>query len=147
VTLPPIRSWRYAVDKEKRGDTLGWSGAEFADSAWKLTDPCLDTWADLALADYYGTVWYRAKVSAGEAPAGKKTFIWLSGIDGEARIFVNGKPAGETPSSFSAPHSIDISALVRANAENQITIAATRTSLNEVGTGGLLGPVLVYRER
>jgi len=31
--------------------------------------------------------------------------------------------------------------------ENQITILCDRYWLNELGTGGLMGPVMIYRER
>lgn len=32
-------------------------------------------------------------------------------------------------------------------ADNQITIVGIRTFLNELGTGGLIGPVVLYRDR
>ena len=147
VLTPPIRNWRYAVDRNKNGDALGWARSEFAVTAWKETDSCLDTWADLGIADYYGTVWYRTTVKLVDLPAGKKTFLWLSALDEQARVFVNGKLVGETPSGFAKPYSLDISGAVHANSDNQITIAATRSTLNELGTGGLLGPAVVYRER
>ena len=31
--------------------------------------------------------------------------------------------------------------------DNQFTILCERTHLNELGTGGLMGPVIIYREK
>lgn len=147
LLTPPLRKWRFAVDRAKNGEALGWGSAEFGDAAWKATDPCLDTWADLGLTDFFGTVWYRAKVQPEAFPVGKKVFLWLGGVDGSVRVYVNGRKAAEAPPSFAKPLSFDITALLKPGVENQITVVGTREALNEVGTGGLLGPVVLYRER
>lgn len=44
------------------------------------------------------------------------------------------------------PASWNISEAVKAGA-NQITILTERRDVNEIGTGGLMSPVAVYRER
>ena len=36
---------------------------------------------------------------------------------------------------------------VKPGAENQISILCSRGAINELGTGGLLGPVTIYREK
>jgi hypothetical protein len=156
VMTPAMRNWRYAVDKEKKGEGLGWAKAEFGDSGWKPTDVCEETWADLGIPDYFGTVWYRTSVKIGDVPSVKKAYVWLSCTDGSARVFVNGvearyvDPKGGGAKEFNGycvPASFDATASLKPNAENQITIMATRTFINELGTGGLLGPVVVYRDR
>ena len=147
VMTSALRRWSYAVDRDNRGTALGWDRLDPAAAGWKTADSCIDTWADLDLPDYYGTVWYRTTVKLADVPAGKKTYLWLSALDGKARLLVNGQAVGEASASFAAPVSIDISAAIRANAENTLTLIATRTSINEVGTGGLLGPAILYRER
>jgi hypothetical protein len=45
------------------------------------------------------------------------------------------------------PFSFDITAAVKPGTDNQITIIGTRNFINELGTGGLMGPVLLYREK
>jgi len=50
-------------------------------------------------------------------------------------------------SGYCQPASFDISSAVKPDAQNQITIIGTHLSLNELGTGGLLGPVAIYSER
>jgi hypothetical protein len=101
-------------------------------------------------------MWYRKSVRIAAAPASKKTYLWISSTDGSAKVFVNGQHIpyvdgkGEKSDEFSGycqPASFDITAAVKTGAENQITILATRTFLNELGTGGLLGPVYLYGEK
>ena len=45
------------------------------------------------------------------------------------------------------PTAFDVTVAVRPGAENQVTIVGTRTFLNELGTGGLMGPVCFYQEK
>jgi len=152
----PLRNWKYAQDKPRTGEAQGWHKADFADADWKTTDVGVETWATLALQDFYGPVWYRASVSVKALPSGKKTFLWISATDGQARVFVNGQAIpyvtakGETKdraSGYGAPFSFDVSSALKPNAQNQITIEGTHTFINELGTGGLLGPVYLYQEK
>ena len=116
----------------------------------------VDTWSSLGLHDYYGTVWYRASVKVAAVPTGKKAFLWLSSTDGKSEVFVNGQPIpfvnskGEKLDAFTGfarPASFDITSAIKPDEENQISIACARPELNEVGTGGLMGPVFLYHEK
>ena len=157
VLLPPVlRSWRYQVDKENAGEAKGWSKVDTGDAAWKTTDPSIDTWASLGLMNYYGAMWYRTKVNVPALPDGKKVYLWISGTDGSCKVFVNSQPISYIDSKgvkspqadgFCNPFSFDITAAFKPGADNQITIIGTRMTLNELGTGGLLGPVMLYREK
>jgi len=153
---PTLRKWRYGVDRENKGAELGWSSAEFDDKAWKTTDPCIDTWFALGLHDYYGTMYYRDRVKVPKVPDGKKIYLWISSTDGTAKVFINGKhipyvdAKGVTKDEFAGycqPASFDITSAIKPGTDNQITIASTHKFLNELGTGGLLGPVMLYREK
>jgi beta-galactosidase/beta-glucuronidase len=156
VLVPPINSWRYRVDADNVGRGQGWEKAGFDDHAWKITDPTVDTFADLGLFDYYGDVWYRATVQVPAVPADRKTYLWISMADDRCRLYVNGQPVlyitskGETlptADGYLTPFSFDITEVLKSGAANQITLLTTRTILNEIGTGGLLGPVYLYHEK
>lgn len=153
---PTLVKWSYAVDKEKKGAELGWNKADFNDKAWKTTDLFNDSWFDLGLDKYYGPMWYRSTVNMPAVPAGKKVFLWVSSEDGAVKVYVNGQHVpyvnekGEKSDEFSGwcqPVSFDVTAAVKPGAENQISIVGTRQFLNELGTGGLLGPVMLYSEK
>lgn len=151
---------RCMVDKEKKGESLGWQKPGFDDKDWKPTDPSMDTWFSMGLDTFYGPMWYRTKATIPKAAAGKKTFLWVSSTDGECRVFVNGKripyvvergdekgKVKDHGGSYCEPLSFDITSAVKPGAENQITIIGTHTFINELGTGGLIGPVMLYQEK
>jgi hypothetical protein len=153
---PPLRQWKYAQDKDRSGEEKGWHKADFDDAKWKTTDVGIETWNTIGLQDFYGPVWYRMRVPVKSLPEGKKTFLWISATDGTARVFVNGQAIAfvnakgeikDRASGYGAPFSFDITKALKANTENQITIEGTHTFINELGTGGLLGPVYLYQEK
>ena len=141
----PIPDWRFQVDREKRGEAAGWGKPDFDDAAWPQTDPRRETWADLGLFSYYGAAWYRAKATLPALPAGKKVYLWVSGVDDTCQVFVNGQAFPEV-TDYCKPLTFDITTAVKPG-ENQLTLRCTRSTLNEVGTGGPLGPVVLYREK
>lgn len=156
LVSPPLLNWSYAVDKEKQGEAQAWQQADLVDRDWKKTDVGTETWATLGLEGYYGPVWYRTQVKMPAVPEGKKVYLWVGATDGACKVFVNGQHApyinakGEKTAEangYCEPFSFEISGAVKSNAENQITLIGTRNFLNELGTGGLLGPVLIYREK
>jgi hypothetical protein len=156
LTDPPLRRWRYQPDKEEKGHSAGWSKRNFDDSSWRSTDCVVDTWSSLGLHNFMGSMWYRTTVKVPVLPLGKKVYLWLGSTDGRAKVFVNGKhvpyigPKGEkTPdfNGFCQPASFDVTAAIESRADNQVTILCTREFLNEIGTGGLLSPALLYREK
>ena len=152
----PLRKWRYRADEKKEGQARGWSKPETDDSSWKTTDVGVDTWSTLGHHNYYGRMWYRTKASIPPSPPGRKTFLWLGSTDGVTRVFVNGKAAPYTDRNgqqkhefvgFCRPVSFEITDCLLETEEDQITIQCDRPTINEVGTGGLLSPVVAYRER
>lgn len=155
LTSPPQRVFRYQLDADKEGEKKGYQRADFDDKAWKSTDVCMETWSTLGHHDYFKSMWYRAEMKLPETPKGKKVFLWVGATDGSAKIFVNGAHVPhvdakgmkkEAFDGYCQPFSVDISHVAKAGA-NQVTILCTRTFFNELGTGGLLAPVVVYREK
>lgn len=153
----PLREWKYFVDKDKAGEAQELFKQEHSDADWKTTDVGVERWSTLGIPDYFGPMWYRQKVKIAAIPEGKKVFLWVSREDGNVKVWVNGKhipyvnAKGETQDEFQNgyghPVSFDITSAIKPNADNQITIRGTRVFINELGTGGLLGPVYLYRER
>jgi len=157
VISPPIGEWNYLIDKEKTGEAQGMFAPTFDATAWKMTRPGIDTWAALGIPNYFGPVWYRTAVPAPAVPASKKVFLWVSRTDGDVKVWVNGQHVSYTnakgevqdefKNGYGTPVSFDISAAVKPGAANQITIRGTRVFINELGTGGVMGPVYLYREK
>lgn len=156
LTQPPLRTWKYQQDKDKQGEAQGWMKPDFKDGDWKSTDVAVETWSTLGYHNYMGSLWYRTTIKLPAIPPGKKVYLWIGSTDGRVKPYINGKPAlytndkGETADSFSGycqPASFDITPLVASGADNQISLFCTREFLNELGTGGLLAPPVVYRDK
>jgi beta-galactosidase/beta-glucuronidase len=156
LTHPPLRQWRYQKDDKKSGEPAGWFRPDFDDRSWKATDCAIDTWSALGMHNLISSVWYRTRFAVPDIPARKKVYLWVGATDGRVKLFVNGRhvpyinPKGETADSFSGfcnPASFDVTAVIRPGAENQVSLLCTREELNELGTGGLLSPLVLYREK
>ena len=132
-------------------------GTAFDDAKWRTTDLAIDTWSALKMHNYMGSAWYRTGFALPALPKGKKVYLWVSATDGRVKVFVNGKhvpyvnPKGEKVADFTGhcqPASFDITAALNVNSDaQQVSLFCTREFLNELGTGGLLSPVAVYREK
>jgi hypothetical protein len=162
LTDPPIRQWKYQVDTKNKGEAAGFSRTDFDDAAWRTTDACAQTWSTLGYHDYFGAMWYRTDVTLATAVPGKKTFLWISMTDSTAQLFVNGKHVPMTKrngegkletqdrsNGYCTPFTGDITDALNPSGRNQIAILTTRSKpeFNELGSGGVIGPVVVYRER
>jgi hypothetical protein len=161
---PPMLEWKWKHTPGPESESLPWTVPDFNDKDWPTTQVVRATWSSLghhfALTDApsgrSGRMAYRASLQLPAPPAGKKVFLWIGATDGSAKVFVNGQPVkyvtpekGEVRDAFSGycqSAQFDVTSVVKTGA-NQITILCERTSLNELGTGGLMGPVILYREK
>lgn len=157
VTDRLVPTFRYEVDHAlKTADPARDPRVQpgFDDAAWKTTNVTLETWSSLGLHDYFGAVWYRAVVPAKPPPPGKRALLWLGDVDGQMRVFVNGRearytkrPGGPaTAEGFAVPLAFDVTSLL-VDGENTIVVHGRRTTLNELGIGGLDGPVVLAHAR
>jgi hypothetical protein len=160
----PMLTWKWKHNPGPESDSLPWTAPDFADKDWPTTQIVRDTWSDLGLhsaltdaaSGRSGRMAYRATQKLPALPAGKKVYLWIGATDGSAKVFVNGTEIkyltpgkGEEREAFSGycrSAQFDITAAVKTG-ENQFTILCDRTGLNELGTGGLMGPVILYREK
>ncbi len=157
LTPHPLREFRFAKDAENRGEGEGWMAPGFDDSAWPKTDVAAETWSSIGLHAWFKSVWYRSEFRlAASVPKGKRVYLWLGATDGSVKVFLNGKPVScvdakgevhETFTGYCEPVSFDITEAVKPGGANSVAVLATRTFFNELGTGGLLAPLVVYREK
>jgi len=154
---PPLRGpCRFAPDKENKGEKAGWTAPGFDDSKWQKADCMVDTWSALGLHNYMGSAWYRMRGPIAAVPKGKKVYLWIGATDGRVKVFVKGKHIpyvgadGKKADSFSGycqPASFDVTSALTGFSDVQVSLFCTRETLNELGTGGLLSPVVFYREK
>ena len=128
---------------------------DFDDADWKTTDVCVDTWSALGLHNYMGSLWYRTQVKLPAVPRARRSTCGsarptaASRCSSTASTSVRRAKKEKTDSftGYCQPASFDVTAAIKPGAENQISLFCTREFLNELGTGGLLAPVVIYREK
>lgn len=165
-----ILEWKWKHNPGPEEEALPWTAPGYDDNDWPTTHVVRDTWSRLghhstltdAASGRSGRMAYRATQKLAALPAGKKAFLWIGSTDGSAKVFVNGAPisyivpadtrrhkAGDVLDRFSGycqPARFDITDALKTG-DNQFTILCERTYLNELGTGGLMGPVVIFREK
>lgn len=168
----PMLEWKWKHNPGAEADSLPWTAPDHDDATWPVMHVVRDTWSTIghhnsmtdAPSGRSGRMVYRVAQTLPALPAGKKAYLWIGATDGSAKVFVNGKPvpfvlqqdvgttkAGAQVDRFSGycmptGTGFDITATLKAG-DNQFTILCERTVLNELGTGGLMGPVVLFRDR
>ncbi len=166
----PMLEWKWKHNPGAESDSLTWTAPDYDDGEWPTKHVVRDTWSTIShhntLTDeasgQSGRMVYRAAQRLDALPEGKRATLWIGSTDGSAKLFVNGThvpyvvpedtrrhEAGDTIDRFSGycnPAKFDVTDAMLSG-DNQFTILCERTNLNELGTGGLMGPVVVFRER
>jgi hypothetical protein len=163
----PMLEWKWKYNPGPEADSLPRTSPDFDDRDWPATHVVRDTWSSLghhltltdAASGRSGRMAYRATQRLGAPPEGKRVFLWIGSTDGRAKVFVNGahiayvtSGKNETREEFNGyclptgETGFDVTAALKAG-DNQFTILCDRYNLNELCTGGLMGPVVLYREK
>ena len=159
----PMLEWKYRHNPGPEEDSLPWTAPDTDDGEWPTTHVVRETWSSIGHHNTItdepsgksGRMAYRASQKLAELPEGKRAYLWIGSTDGKAKLFVNGTHVpyvdakGEKQDFFAGyckTAKFDVTEAVKAG-ENQFTVLCERYRLNELGTGGLMGPVVLYREK
>jgi hypothetical protein len=137
------KDWEVALDPERIGVAIGLWRRDNKGGNWqKLSSDY--SWGDQGLRYYKGLAWYRQSVSIPANAAGKKSFLWFGGVDEKAQVWVNGKYIGSSGVGTFQPFELDATNALKPGEENLFVILITNDKLNELGTGGIMGPVMIW---
>ncbi len=142
VRFPDV--WRFRKDENGEGVESGWFRVEYDDSEWVPLATVSKSWDDQGLGTYHGDAWYRVRF---EVPAlGEGDFrLWFGGFDENVDVYLNGVLLGEK-SGFARPTEFEgIGTILKGGTENVLAVRVSNRVLGEMGTGGLMMPVLIYR--
>ncbi|MDH7570463.1 MAG: beta galactosidase jelly roll domain-containing protein, partial [Armatimonadota bacterium] len=136
-------AWKGQADKEEKGEALGWSRAEFDDSAWRpIAVPGTFESQFPELADYDGVFWYRIRFQVPKGLSFDGLKLDLGAIDDESWVWLNGKFLGEVTKQtnpedyyrFPRVYPLEPGSL-NLGGENVLVVRVRDTYL----TGGILG--------
>ena len=136
--------WRFAKDHDMAGAKAGWWNADFNDSAWRETNPCLESWDDLGLFDYRGDAWYRTTLDLPAKLPDGDLRLWFGGFDYDIEVWLNGERLGGAMGFAKPAEFKDLAKKLRPG-QNRLAVRVSAGDLAELGTGGLMMPVMVYR--
>jgi hypothetical protein len=137
-------TWMFQIDPEHVGEAIGWWRPENIGGNWKQIKTSTSSWSNQGLRYYKGLAWYRQTVKIPMKYAGKRIFLWVGGIDELAKVWVNGKVLGISPKGSFTPFELDATEAIGPGKLNTVVICVSNMTLNEVGTGGITGPVMFY---
>ena len=92
--------WNFKIDPDNKGETLGWNS--FFESKLDIAVP--GSWNEQlqeeGLMNYTGIAWYTRKINIPKEFKGKRIWIWIGSADYHAKVWMNGKLAGEHQGGF-----------------------------------------------
>lgn len=148
--------WDFLIDLNDVGETAGWSRDGRIGGNWRRMRTKTASLSDQGLHYFKGLSWYRTEVDVPARFQGRKMFLWFGGIDEKAKVWLNGQLLGTNispghglpgvPGTF-MPFDLDATEAVRFGKPNTIAVKITNKRLNELGTGGIVAPVMFWSPR
>ncbi|MFM8272384.1 MAG: DUF4838 domain-containing protein [Gemmata sp.] len=135
--------WEFLIDPPKVGEAIGLWKPGNRGGNWQTIKTSSSSWSNQGYRYYKGMAWYRQAVEVPKDAVGKRVFLWCGGVDEKAKVWLNGKPVGISPGAAFYPFELDATDAVRAG-KNEIVFAVLNDVVNELGTGGIVAPVILY---
>lgn len=135
--------WDFQIDPERLGESIGLWRADLTGGNWQRMKTSSSSWSNQGLRYYKGLAWYRQTVEVPAEFAGKRVFLWCGGVDEKTKVWLNGQAIGISHGASFYPFELDATPAVRAG-KNVITFCVANEVVNELGTGGIVAPVMLY---
>lgn len=136
--------WLFQIDPKQVGEQIGWWKPDVPGGNWHSIKTSTSTWSNQGLRYYKGLAWYRQTVRIPQKYQGRRIFLWFGAIDEMAKVWVNGKVVGISPAITFKPFEVDATEAMEADKDNVVVVCVSNNKLNELGTGGIMGPVMFY---
>ncbi len=137
-------AWRFQKDADRIGTQQGWWQPAFDDRSWMPMATFSRSWADYGIGEYQGEAWYRTTFELpNQVPSGDLR-LWFGGFDFNVEVYLNGQRLGGWLGFAKPAEFADIGKHLRPG-KNQIAVRVAAGDLGELGTGGLLMPVMIYK--
>ena len=138
-----LPTWQFLLDPGNIGVDINLWDHHNTGGNWQTID-ARTSWGNQGLRHYKGIVWYRQSVEIPASAKGRRLFLWFAGVDEAATVWVNSKLVGASAKGTFKPFDLDITPYIKAGERNTIIVRLANETLNELGTGGIVGPVMIY---
>lgn len=135
--------WAFQIDPLKVGEEIGLYRSGVKGGGWQTIKTSSSSWSNQGLRYYKGLAWYRQSIDVPPEFIGQRVFFWCGGVDELAKVWINGKLVGISHGAAFYPFELDASEMLNAG-RNEIVIAVSNAVVNELGTGGIVAPVMLY---
>ena len=140
--------WKGMLDKDRIGIQDHWFDPKQDVSAWGTLRTYGVSLDEQGAPFFRGLTWYRHDFSLPEPARKAHAFrLWIGGVDDTAHLYVNGTRIDTYPGKYFSPVDADITAALNRDGINCIVIAVDNSGINELGTGGICRPVLLYEPK
>jgi len=94
---------------------------------------------------FRGVIWYRHEFSLpAEAKNAKMLKLWFGGLDSRTHVWLNGQDLGEKYVGNFGFWEVDLSTAIKRDGKNILLVGVDNTFPNEIGTGGIIRPAVIY---
>ncbi len=135
--------WDFQIDPMAIGEDIGLWRTEITGGNWQKLRTSSTSWSNQGLRYYKGLAWYRQTLTLPENAAGKRVFFWCGGVDESAKVWINGKEVGISHGAAMYPFELDATPAI-APGKNVVVVCVANERVNELGTGGILAPAMLY---
>ncbi|MCL4201251.1 MAG: DUF4838 domain-containing protein [Pirellulaceae bacterium] len=132
-------TWRLAYDPRDQGETAGFFQPDHADGHWTEVATYSDTLDAQGLPDRQTILWYRVTLDVPDP--GRRPALFFTEVDGDARVWVNGREVGASEKKRT-PFSVDVGSALK-QGQNTVAIRIDHTNITDLYLGGILRPVLL----
>jgi hypothetical protein len=135
--------WDFLLDSMKIGDLTGLWRPELKGGNWQRIRTSSSSWSNQGLYYLKGQAWYRQSVGIPAKFKARRLMLWFGGVDETAQVRVNGKDVGTATGAF-RPFEFDVTDAAVPGQNNLVVVRIENEALNELGTGGIVEPVMFY---
>ncbi|CAH1211079.1 hypothetical protein PAECIP111891_03678 [Paenibacillus allorhizoplanae] len=142
--------WNVMLFPNGSGDKLGLWKPGLGTESWMKLKTYSESWSDQGIGYYKGHAWYRTTVDVNpEFNTGKPIRLWFSSLDETARVWMNGielnLSANGKGNAMMKPWEFDAKPAIKFGEPNLIVVDVGNDSLDELGTGGITGPAMLWQ--
>ena len=135
--------WQFQIDPSGIGEGIGLWRSEITGGNWQRIKTSSSSWSSQGLRYYKGLAWYRQNLVVPKKFKGKRIFFWCGGVDESAKVWINGKEVGISHGAAMYPFELDATDQLKPG-NNVVVVCVANNRVNEIGTGGILAPVMLY---